>query len=110
MTRSSGTSSSRARSPTPPTADGKQVIARGRVTAYIARGEYQIVVTSMREAGVGDLMRRLLELKEKLKREGLFDEDRKPARKRQRRRRGPGWAIAVGRGPVSAAMSRTAGW
>jgi exodeoxyribonuclease VII large subunit len=54
-------------------ADGMRLELRGRVTAYVARGEYQIVVGSMREAGLGELMRRFMELKEKLRAEGLFD-------------------------------------
>jgi exodeoxyribonuclease VII large subunit len=58
-------------------ADGMQIELRGRLTAYAARSEYQIVVASMREAGLGDLMRRFLELKEKLKAEGLFEPSRK---------------------------------
>lgn len=54
-------------------ADGMQIEVRGRVTAYTRRSEYQIIIDSMREAGEGALMRRFLELKEKLKAEGLFD-------------------------------------
>jgi exodeoxyribonuclease VII large subunit len=57
--------------------DGMRVEAWGRVTAYPPRSEYQVVVSSMREAGLGELMRRFLELKEKLRREGLFDAARK---------------------------------
>jgi exodeoxyribonuclease VII large subunit len=58
-------------------ADGMQLELTGRVSAYAARSEYQLVVDSMREAGLGDLMRRFLELKERLKTEGLFDQERK---------------------------------
>lgn len=58
-------------------ADGKKIEVSGKVSAYTARSEYQIVVTSIREAGVGDLMRRLMELQEKLKAEGIFDAARK---------------------------------
>ena len=57
--------------------DGMAIEVRGRVTAYTPRSEYQIVVESLREAGLGELMRRFLELKEKLKAEGLFDAARK---------------------------------
>lgn len=53
--------------------DGLKIEARGHVTAYIQRSEYQIIIESMREAGLGDLMRQFLELKEKLKAEGLFE-------------------------------------
>lgn len=54
-------------------ADGKKVEIHGRVTAYTTRSEYQIIVESAREAGLGELMRRFLELRDKLKAEGLFD-------------------------------------
>ena len=37
-------------------ADGKKVEVTGRVTAYAPRSQYQIVVESIREAGVGDLI------------------------------------------------------
>ena len=58
-------------------ADGKKVEVYGRVTAYGARSEYQIIVERAREAGLGDLMRRFIELRDRLKAEGLFDEKRK---------------------------------
>lgn len=58
-------------------ADGRKIEVSGKVAAYTARSEYQVVVTFIREAGLGDLMRRLLELKEKLRAEGIFDESRK---------------------------------
>lgn len=57
--------------------DGLKIEARGRVTAYVARSEYQIVVESAREAGLGDLMRRFIELRDRLKAEGVFDAARK---------------------------------
>ena len=58
-------------------ADGKKLEVRGRVTAYTARSEYQIIVESAQEVGLGDLMRRFIELRDKLKAEGLFDLSRK---------------------------------
>ncbi|MBN1518136.1 exodeoxyribonuclease VII large subunit [Candidatus Sumerlaeota bacterium] len=58
--------------------DGKQVLARGEISVYAPRGQYQLVVKSMEEKGLGDLHKRFLELKDKLEKEGLFD----PARKR----------------------------
>ena len=57
--------------------NGMQLEVRGRVTAYPQRSEYQVVIETMREAGLGELMRRFLEIKEKLKSEGLFDSERK---------------------------------
>ena len=58
--------------------DGLQVRARGRVTLYEARGEYQLVLDHMEEAGEGALRRAFEQLKARLAAEGLFD----PARKR----------------------------
>jgi exodeoxyribonuclease VII large subunit len=58
--------------------DGDQVLLRARVGMYPARGEFQLVVEHMEEAGDGRLRRAFEELKLRLQREGLFD----PARKR----------------------------
>lgn len=59
--------------------DGLQVEATGLVTVYPPRGQYQLIVESVREAGIGDLFRKFDELKEKLKKEGLFaPEHKKP--------------------------------
>lgn len=59
--------------------DGLEVICKGRVTTYGARSKYQIVVTSVSLAGTGSLLKLLQERKEKLRKEGLFDADRKQA-------------------------------
>jgi len=59
--------------------DGQQVLVRGRVSLYEARGDYQLIVEDMEEAGEGMLRRRFEELKRKLAAEGLFDQDRKRA-------------------------------
>jgi exodeoxyribonuclease VII large subunit len=59
-------------------ADGLRVLVRARVAMYEARGEFQLVVEHMEEAGEGALLRAFAELKAKLAAEGLFD----PARKR----------------------------
>lgn len=56
---------------------GAKLEVYGRVTAYSARSEYQIIVERARESGLGELMRRYLELRDKLKAEGIFDEARK---------------------------------
>jgi exodeoxyribonuclease VII large subunit len=58
-------------------ADGDQVLCRGRVTVYEARGDYQVIVDYLEPAGVGDLYRRFEEVKARLGAEGLFDPDRK---------------------------------
>ncbi|MGH7255944.1 MAG: exodeoxyribonuclease VII large subunit [Nitrospirales bacterium] len=57
--------------------EGLQVIARGRLTVYEPRGEYQIVVEYLEPKGVGALQLAFEQLKDKLAREGLFDEARK---------------------------------
>jgi exodeoxyribonuclease VII large subunit len=56
-----------------PLKDGAHVLARGRVSLYEARGEFQVVVDGLEEAGEGLLRRRFEALKQKLAAEGLFD-------------------------------------
>ncbi|HEX5049001.1 MAG TPA: exodeoxyribonuclease VII large subunit [Gammaproteobacteria bacterium] len=58
-------------------ANGRQVQVRGRVSLYEARGEFQLIVDSVEEAGEGLLRRRFEELKKRLAAEGLFDAARK---------------------------------
>ena len=57
--------------------DGLAVIARGRLSVYEARGEYQLYVEYLEPAGVGALQFAFEQLKKKLADEGLFDEARK---------------------------------
>ncbi len=57
--------------------DGMLVKASGSVTVYKARGQYQLIVSRLQPAGLGDLQRRFEELKNKLRAEGLFDSSRK---------------------------------
>ncbi len=57
--------------------EGMKVEIHGRLSVYEPRGSYQIIVDQMRTLGKGDLQQRFEELKEKLRAEGLFDEDRK---------------------------------
>lgn len=57
--------------------DGMLVLARGRLTLYEARGDYQLVLEHLEEAGEGALRRAFEELKARLAAEGLFDTDRK---------------------------------
>jgi exodeoxyribonuclease VII large subunit len=57
--------------------EGLRVLARGRATLYEARGEYQLVLDHMEEAGEGALRRAFDELKARLAAEGVFDEARK---------------------------------
>lgn len=60
-----------------PPRDGMRVLARVRVTLYEGRGEYQLVVEHLEEAGEGALRRAFDALKLKLAQEGLFDSARK---------------------------------
>src|SRR5207247_3575301 len=57
--------------------DGQQVELRGRLGVYDPRGELQLVVESMRQAGQGNLFEQFLQLKAKLEAEGLFEAGRK---------------------------------
>src|ERR1700733_11013414 len=56
---------------------GQQILARGRVSLYEPRGEYQFIVEHLEEAGVGALKREFERLKAKLAAEGLFATERK---------------------------------
>lgn len=57
--------------------NGKTFRARGRITAYEGRGEYQIIVEVLEPAGLGALQLAFEQLKEKLEKEGLFRAERK---------------------------------
>lgn len=57
--------------------DGQLVEIRGRLGVYEPRGELQMVVESMRQAGDGLLFEQFLRLKERLAAEGLFAAQRK---------------------------------
>ena len=54
-------------------ADGMHVLARARVGLYEARGEFQLIVEHLEEAGEGALLRAFAQLKARLAAEGLFD-------------------------------------
>ena len=57
--------------------DGMQVVVYGRITTYLQRGSYQIQVFFMKEQGIGTLQEKFEKLKNKLLKEGLFDESHK---------------------------------
>jgi exodeoxyribonuclease VII large subunit len=57
--------------------NGKHFRARGRITAYEGRGEYQLIVEVLEPAGLGALQLAFEQLKERLEKEGLFRIDRK---------------------------------
>ena len=59
--------------------DGMQIIVRGRLSIYEGRGDYQLIASSLEEAGDGALRRRFEMLKQKLSEEGLFASERKRA-------------------------------
>ncbi|GAC1670267.1 MAG: exodeoxyribonuclease VII large subunit [Steroidobacteraceae bacterium] len=57
--------------------DGQKVLVRARIGLYEPRGEYQLIVDYMEDAGLGTLRRLFEELSKKLEREGLFAAQRK---------------------------------
>ncbi|MBG6077493.1 exodeoxyribonuclease VII large subunit [Polaromonas sp. CG_9.11] len=57
--------------------DGQLVELRGRLGVYEPRGELQLVVESMQQAGQGSLFEQFLQLKARLEAEGLFASARK---------------------------------
>ena len=57
--------------------DGQKVLVRARIGLYEPRGEYQLIVDHMEDAGLGALKRQFEELSAKLKQEGLFAAERK---------------------------------
>jgi exodeoxyribonuclease VII large subunit len=57
--------------------DGLEVLLHGKVTVYEPRGEYQIMCDTMEPVGAGALQKAFEQLKEKLKKEGLFELSRK---------------------------------
>lgn len=57
--------------------DGLEVLARGKVTVYDPRGDYQLIVEEIQPKGVGAAELALRQLKEKLLAKGYFDPRRK---------------------------------
>lgn len=68
--------------------DGMQVLARGRLSLYEPRGDYQLILEHLEPAGEGALQRAFEELKAKLQAEGLFNAERKKPIPRTIRRLG----------------------
>ena len=66
--------------------DGMEVIARGRLTVYDVRGDYQLQVDELQPKGIGAAELALRQLKEKLFKKGYFDPRRKKALPRFPRR------------------------
>lgn len=57
--------------------DGQKVLVRARIGLYEPRGEFQLIVEHMEDAGLGALKRKFEELSARLKAEGLFAAERK---------------------------------
>src|SRR5271167_4258262 len=57
--------------------DGQKVLVKARIGLYEPRGEYQLVIDHMEDAGLGALKRQFEELAAKLAAEGLFAPERK---------------------------------
>ncbi len=56
---------------------GLSIVCRGKISLYDKRGQYQLYVSHMEPKGKGALQLAFEQLKEKLKKEGLFDEENK---------------------------------
>ena len=57
--------------------DGQRVVVQGSLSVYPPRGQYQMIIQSMRKSGIGDILATLEARKRRLALEGLFDEARK---------------------------------
>ena len=90
-------------------ADGLRVVARGKISVYEPKGEYQLVCEHLEPQGLGALQLAFDQLKKRLQEEGLFDRraqagaagastedrDRDVARRRRDSRHHQGAAAAV---------------
>lgn len=66
--------------------EGDQVIAKGEISLYAPRGQYQIVIRELQFLGMGELLLKLHQLKEELQTRGWFDpQHKKPLPKLPRR-------------------------
>ena len=57
--------------------NGMHVVVRAKVSIYEPRGDYQLIANHIEEIGFGALQRAFEQLKSKLEKEGLFDEEHK---------------------------------
>lgn len=57
--------------------DGMKVICFGKMSVYEARGDYQLIAEEIEPKGIGALQLQFQQLKEKLQKEGLFDQAHK---------------------------------
>ncbi|WP_157724158.1 exodeoxyribonuclease VII large subunit [Thermincola potens] len=78
--------------------NGMGVVARGRVGVYERDGQYQLYIEEMQPDGIGTLYIAFQQLKEKLEKEGLFDQKLKKKLPRLPKR------VAVVTSPTGAAV------
>ena len=55
-------------------ANGRQVIAHGKLSLYVPNGRYQLIINRMEAAGEGALQAKFIELKQMLADQGVFDQ------------------------------------
>ena len=56
---------------------GDKVLIKGSLSLYAPRGTYQIVVSQLQQEGLGELLMKLHELKDRLQKKGYFDQEHK---------------------------------
>ncbi len=57
--------------------NGMKVLALGTINVYEKRGTYQLVISQVKPEGIGELQKRIEQLKKNLLAEGIFDQKRK---------------------------------
>ena len=57
--------------------EGMEVFVAGKISLYEPHGSYQIIVSQIKPAGVGELFLKFEKIKKQLKTQGLFDEEHK---------------------------------
>lgn len=59
--------------------NGSQVLVRAKLTVYEPRGDYQLIIEHMEDAGAGLLQQQYEQLKQQLQQQGLFAQEHKQA-------------------------------
>jgi exodeoxyribonuclease VII large subunit len=54
--------------------DGQHLVVRGHIDVFAPRGEYQLIIEEAEPVGIGALQKAFEQLKEKLRKEGLFED------------------------------------
>lgn len=57
--------------------NGMKVLALGTINVYEKRGSYQLIISQVKPEGIGELQKRIEQLKKKLMGEGIFEQKRK---------------------------------